>query len=433
MTYNKAMSGKKYYLLGIGGISMSALAIMLKDEGFCVGGYDMTGSRTTKMLEQENIEVDFDVFEDKIREADTVVFSSAIKSDNPIFQLCKKLNKKMIVRGEMLGEISKNFQKVIAVTGSHGKTTTTAMIYEILSVAGFCPTLHLGGFRIDDGKNWELGGNEFFVTEACEYCDNFLYLNPDISVVTNVEKEHMDFFKTFENQKKSFEKFKSQSKFVIEGTQNFKAKYVKHDKNGNLRFSLFDGKRKIMSLKLKICEEINTQNCIFAYQVAKKLGICDEKIKIALERFKGVSTRFERVKCEFFQDCICDYAHHPTEIEKAIISAQKIYPNRMIITIFQPHTYSRTKTLLDDFVKVFQKVSMPIFFKTYSAREKESDGISASKLTEILQKNNKNARYFDDFSSLFDFLIKFKDKNPVLLFLGAGDLPNVLHKNKFVT
>ncbi|MGN1200738.1 MAG: UDP-N-acetylmuramate--L-alanine ligase [Candidatus Caccovivens sp.] len=424
---------KRYYFLGIGGVSMSALAIILKKQGNIVSGYDSTPSRATKMLEDEKIKVDFHENMEEILKSDVVVCSSAIKQDNPIFILVKNLKKRVLTRGQLLGQIASGYEKVIAVAGSHGKTTTTALIYEILSCAGFSPTLHLGGFRISDGKNLEVGEKEFFVTEACEYFDNFLNLHPYISVVTNVEKEHMDYFKTFERQLRSFEKFKSQSSYVIENLEEYKAKYIRHDKNGNLRFSIFNGKTKVMSLKLKICEEINTQNCIYAYQVAKLLGISDEIIKMGLERFEGVSTRFERVKCVDFSNCICDYAHHPTELAKAIKSAQKIYKNRLLVTIFQPHTYSRTKSLLDEFVKVFENLPLPLFYQTYSAREKEDEGVSAQQFTKILQKKNKNALYFDDFSSLYGFLQTIKDQNPVLLFLGAGDLPNILHKNNFIT
>lgn len=412
---------------------MSALAMILKKQGKIVSGYDITKSRATDMLEDEGIEVDFCIAENQISKADFVVYSSAIKPDNPIYVLCKRLNKKMFTRGQLLGQISDEYEKVIAVAGSHGKTTTTAMIYEILACAGLCPTLHLGGFRISDGENLEIGTSEYFVTEACEYYDNFLNLHPYISVVTNVEKEHMDYFKTFERQKRSFQQFKSQSRYVVDNLGDLKAKYIRHDKNGCLRFSIFKEKEKVMSLKLQICEEINTQNCLYAYRVAKLLGISDEMIKIGLEHFQGVGTRFERVKCQDFSDCICDYAHHPTEIAKAIKSAQKIYKHRLLVTIFQPHTYSRTKSLLEDFIKVFENLPMPLFYKTYSAREKEEDGISAQKFTDILQKYNKNARYFDDFSSLNEFLQEIKAENPVLLFLGAGDLPNILHKNNFIT
>lgn len=423
----------KFYFLGIGGISMSSLAVMMKDKGFEVGGSDEMKSRATELLEENGIEIDFSLNEEKITNSDVVVFSSAIKEDNPQFVFAKKSKKKILTRGQLLGKISDEYENVIAVAGSHGKTTTTALIYEILKAAGFSPTLHLGGFRIEDGKNFYLGEKEFFVTEACEYHDNFLNLHPTISVVTNVEKEHMDYFKTFERQLSSFRQFKKQSRYVIENQEDYVAKNVRHDRQGGLIFNLCFQKKKIMRLHLKICEEINVQNCIYAYLVAKKLKIPDSIIKLGLENFKGVSTRFEKVQCPYFETVICDYAHHPTEIEKAIITANKIFKNKEVVTIFQPHTFSRTKNLLEDFVKVFEKTKLPIFFKTYPARESPENGLSAFELVEKIKKINKNALYFDNFNDLQEFLLTLDSKGNVLLFLGAGDLPSILHKNNFIS
>ena len=411
---------------------MSSLALFLKEKGFFVCGSDEKSSKCTELLKKNNVEVDFSVNFNKIDECDTVVFSSAIKKDNIQFEYAKQKGKKLLTRGQILGMVSDDYEKVIAVAGSHGKTTTTAMIYQILKVAGFKPTLHLGGFLIESGKNFEFGEKEFFVTEACEYCDNFLNLRPYISVITNVEKEHLDYFKTFENQLKSFEKFKSQSRYIIEENKNFNAKCIRHDKAGHLMFSMHNCNQKIFRLHLKICEEINVQNCIYAYMVAKKSGLSDEIIKQGLESFKGVENRFQKVSSPYFENVILDYAHHPTEIEKALSSAKKIFKRKKIISIFQPHTYSRTKTLLNEFIEVFKNEECPIFFKTYSAREKPEEGISAYEFSEILKKYNKNAFYFENYDDFFSFLKNIDKKETVLLFIGAGDLPEILNKNKFI-
>lgn len=424
---------KKYYFLGIGGVSMSALAVMLKNMGHQVGGSDEIESSGTQILEKEGIEVDYSLNKEKILQADEICFSSAIKENNVQFLFAKENSKKISTRGEILGEISKKYEKVIAVAGSHGKTTTTAMIYQILKCAGYNPTLHLGGYKIDDGLNYHIGDKEFFVTEACEYHDNFLYLKPYISVVTNIEKEHLDYFKTFQNQLRSFKKFKNQSEYVIDSLNNLRAKNIRHDKNGRLMFGIYENNKKILDLKLRLCEEVNTQNCIFAYQVAKKLGIEDCFIKLGLETFLGVKTRFEKVCCPYFDDVVCDYAHHPTEISKAIRSAQKIYKDKKVITIFQPHTYSRTKILLNDFIKTFSGIEEPIFFRTYSAREQPEDGMSALELTKEIRKINNKAEYFDNFEDLIQFLMRKQNDEVVLLFIGAGDLPMILHKNNFIS
>lgn len=425
-------SGKIFYFLGIGGISMSSLAIFLKSMRNVVSGSDLNFSKSTEALEAEKIEVDFCFNKEKIKEADYIVYSSAIKEGNEQFEFAKSLGKRLVVRGELLGEISKRYKKVIAVSGSHGKTTTTAMIYEILKCAGKNPTLHLGGFRCEDDRAFCEGGREYFVTEACEYCDNFLFLRPYLSVVTNIEKEHMDYFKTFERQLSSFEKFREQSKIVVEGTGDYSAKYIRHRKNGQVSFSLYKGKEKLMRINLCVLEEINVQNCIYAYQVGKILGLSDLQIKKGLENFKGVRTRFERVDCPWFENVICDYSHHPTEISKAIISARKIFKGKRLIVVFQPHTFSRTKNLLKEFLSVLKTADVPIIYKTYSAREKEEDGMSAEKLASILVFENKNTKYVEDFEGLKKILSNFS-KEDVVMFVGAGDLPSILHKNNFIS
>lgn len=424
--------GKRFYLLGIGGISMSALAIFLKEKGNVVSGSDAMLSDAVEELYNHGIDVDFSINEEKIKNADYVVVSSAIKEENKFLKLAKKLKKSIYTRGQLLGAAASQFEKVIAVAGSHGKTTTTALIFEVLKSAGKDPTLHLGGFRSADKKNFHLGGKEFFVTEACEYYDNFLNLYPYIAVVTNVEKEHMDYFKTFERQLESFERFKLQSKCVVEGNGNFIAKYIRHNSKGQLSFNLCKDGKKIMRLKLKICEEVNTQNCISAYRVCKFLGLSDEEIKIGLESFEGVKTRFEKVTCKRFDNVLCDYSHHPTEIEKAIFSAKKIFKNKKLIVVFQPHTFSRTKDLLGDFLRVLKTVDVPILYKTYSAREKEEDGLSAKSLALSLLEYNANTLYADCYEELLAALENF-DRKSVIMFVGAGDLPSILHKKNFLS
>ena len=413
---------------------MSALAIFLKQKGLFVSGSDISHGVATEMLEQNGIKVDFDINEEAIKSADVICVSSAIKQEDKRLKIAKEQKKKIITRGELLGEISKDYEKVIAIAGSHGKTTTTALIFHILKTANKNPTLHLGGYKIDDNKNYFVGGKELFVTEACEYCDNFLYLNPYLSIITNIEPEHLDYFKNFENQKKSFKKFERQSESLIKENLSFHAEDVFHDKNGFLSFDLFKDENLILHFDTKLLEEINTKNIICAYRACKFLGASDRQIKKGVESFLGVKCRFEKMKSERFGNVICDYAHHPTEIKNSIESAKKIFLNKKLFVIFQPHTFSRTTLLFDEFFDVFKDVENPIFFKTYSAREKETDGMSAREFAEILRKTNKNTCYFEDFSSLNNFLQQIRDKQDcVLLFVGAGDLPQILNQNGFVS
>ena len=424
---------KRYYFLGICGISMSTLAIFLKKQGNIVFGSDRNcDGKTALFLKQNGIDVDKKTNRKRIKEAEIVVCSSAIKDDNPQKIWAKKFEKTILSRGQVLGEIAKKYKNVIAVAGSHGKTTTTALIYEVLKYAKKKPTLHLGGFMIENGKNYEIGEKEFFVTEACEYCDNFLCLKPQIAVVTNIEKEHMDYFKTFERQLLSFRKFKNQSEIVIDSTNGYTAKNISHSDFGGLNFSLCKNEEIVMDLHMQICEEVNVFNVIFAYQVAKKLGISDDVCKHAFENFKGVEMRFQRVKSQHFDNVFCDYAHHPTEILKTIETSNKIFLKKQVVFIFQPHTFSRTKTLLNDFVNVLSQTKKLVLFKTYSAREKNSDGISAFELAKILRTFGKSVSYFSRAEKLCKFLQKF-DKDTVVIFVGAGDLQNKLNKLGFIS
>ena len=464
----------KYYLIGICGISMSALALFLKRERNLVCGSD--SNPENQILLKNGIEIFKDKNIEKVKECDVVSFSSAIKEDNEDLKYARILGKKILSRGELLGQISKEYQNVIAIAGSHGKTTTTALIYNILKVANEEPSLHLGGILKEENTNFVVGKKKYFVTEACEYCDNFLFLSPKISVITNIEPEHLDYFKTFENQLKSFEKFRQKSEYVFEKNNEYYAKNIHYNKEGKLYFDLYknsffkqnykkinkNSKKckknikksnfllknsilkaifenkiklkkyengvKICSLCVNICEKVNIDNIIMAYRVCKFLKIPKNKIVEGIESFQGVKLRFESVRSKKFKNVILDYAHHPTEIKNTINTAKKVFKNKNIIFIFQPHTYSRTKNLLSEFISVFDNVENLVLYRTYEAREKEEDGISAKNLSHYLK--NKNV-YCDNLIELFEVL-KSLDCETVLIFIGAGDLPNLLYKKNFI-
>lgn len=261
------------------------------------------------------------------------------------------------------------------------------------------------------------------MTEACEYHNNFLYLKPYVAVVTNIEKEHMDFFKTFENEKNAFQKFKDGAQFVVEGDGGYEAKNIRHV-NQKLCFDVCLKKEKIMSLKMKIVEEVNAQNALFALRTCKLLGLSDEEIKNGLESFEGVQKRFESVVSPIFEKVIVDYAHHPTEIRNTITTAKKLYEN--VFFIFQPHTFSRTKALFCEFVEVFKEEKNLAIFKTFPARENRKAGASGKSLAKILGCN-----YFNNVNKLVKFLIE-NLKGYALVFMGAGDLPKILESKNII-
>lgn len=408
---------KKYYLIGIGGISMSALAIMLKSMGNEVRGYDQN---YCSWLEKEGIAVDVTEKYENILWADEIVFSSAFSYDFSLLKFAIQKKKKILVRGEMLGEISRGYEKVIAVAGSHGKSTTTAMIFNILRVAGEKPTLHLGAKLKESGKNYEIAGQKYFVTEACEYHDNFLFLQPYLSIVTNIEPEHLDYFKTFSAEEKSYERFISGSENSI--TKHcYKARNVSIDERGNVIFDVYNCKKKWGKLHLKIGGLYNVENALFAIAAAEKLGISKCFIKLGLESFKGLEKRFERVGSVLKANVFVDYAHHPREIEKTFNSVVKLGGKNIVV--FQPHTYSRTLAFMEDFVNALAKFDEIILFKTFAAREQPQPDVELELLQRISEKG-KTVTLFYDQNALAGKICSFMDCN--LLILGAGDLPEIL-------
>ena len=408
---------KKVFFIGICGVSMSALAVLLKSENYEVVGCDRNYTRKPACLEKSGVAVFSESNLGEVADCDFVVFSSAIKEDNKVLRLARWLGKKCISRGELLGRIASRYEKVIAVAGSHGKTTTSGMIYSILKYAGKEPSLHLGGILCEEKTNVVAKSKEFFVCEACEYCDNFLYLFPYIGVVTNVEREHLDYFKTFENEKKSFERFKEQCKKVID-SPNYIAKKKRINDFGGVSFDVVSANKKEVSLDLKIGGFYNIQNALFAFQVGKELGLSNEVIKIGLEQYLGTEKRFER-KSIFGKNIIVDYAHHPTEIEN--VQKYLKFLNKKVVAIFQPHTYSRTKNLCEDFVRVLSGFDKVFLYKTYSAREKPKEGLSALELSEKIE----NSTYLKNKKQVQEAIKSSTEKEIVVLF-GAGDLPEKL-------
>ena len=399
---------------------MRSLAVMLHLRGEEVSGCDADPSMLD-FFDKYGIEVFKGHSLNMVEEADIVVFSSAIKEDDADYLYAKKLGKKLMSRGELLGEIASSYDKVIAVAGAHGKTTTTALIYNVLKKVN--PTLHLGGVLKEEDTCFVYGDKEYFITEACEYHDNFLYLKPYIGVITNIEKEHLDYFKTFEKELTSFDKFRKNCKFVIEVDGGFEIKNIYH-KNKKLCFDIYKGKEKVMSLQMNICEEVNVNNALFAYRTCKILGCSDDDIKDGLESFKGVKRRFEEVVSPYIKEVIVDYAHHPTEIKGTITTAKKLFEK--VVFVFQPHTYSRTKELLDDFINVFSREKDVVIFKTFPARETEKDGVSGETLAKKI-----GCLYFEDVKNLVNYL-KEKYSSCAVVFVGAGDLPKLLEEEKFI-
>ena len=417
---------KSYHFIGIGGISMSALAIELKKEGNFVSGSDLKLSLITKKLESEGIDVYYGHKHSNLRSADFVIVSGAINEDNPEIKEAVLRGVKIKTRAELLGEIAKTYKNVIAISGAHGKTSTTEMIAEIFIQANKNPTVHIGGISNYFNSNLLRGNKKYFITEACEYKNSFLNLYPTTSIILNIEPEHLDFFKSFSNVKKSFKKFEEQSKLCIKVdkkrylayTSKFfvQAKNISHLGNGKYGYDLFSNEKYLGKIYLNAIGKHNVLNSLSAICVALLYKIPFSKIYQALLTYKGVKRRYEIIR-EYPSLIVCDYAHHPTEIKKIIQSTKKFTKNKIIVA-FQPHTYSRTKTLLHEFLSALRLADEVHIIKTYSARESFDFEGSAKHLSELL----KNSYYHSSMNSAYKKIKERLTGKETLLILGAGNI-----------
>ncbi len=417
---------------------MSALALFSLNKNAVVTGTEKTPSAITKNLEQLGVKIKKHQNKIGVKNCDLLIFSGAIEPNHPDLVLAKKLKKEIWERAKFLDFVSSFFKTTIAVSGTHGKTTTTAMIAKILKPLN--PTVHVGGLTKDFG-NFCLGKNEIFLTEACEFKQSFLNLNPNISVITNVEPDHMDFYKTKTALIKSFQKFfvKTSNFAVINHNflsffdQNFaKAKIVSfgfnkncdfwasnlNDKNGKFCFDVFHFNTKLGQIKLNIFGRHNVENALAAIAVGT---ICDQNfldIKNAIEKFELPQRRFEILHKQKFL-VIRDYAHHPTEIQNTLKTARSICKGKLFC-VFEPHTFSRTIFLFDEFLKCFNMADQIIFLPTYSAREKPQKGGTSFDLFKKL--NSKQKHYFESKIKCFEFLRQNLKQDDIVLFVGAGTI-----------
>ncbi|NCB48372.1 MAG: UDP-N-acetylmuramate--L-alanine ligase [Clostridia bacterium] len=424
---------------------MSGLAVLLKNSGKKVSGSDSTKSENTNRLKLQGIKVYIGHKSRHIKGCDLVVFSGAIKKDNPELVFARKNKVPTIERSLLLRYVSDDYKNVIAVSGTHGKTTTTAMISHIFSLAKLCPTVHLGGMFEKFKGNVLIGGKDFFIAEACEFRDSFLTLSPNVCVITNFEEEHLDYFKTFNKEISSFSSFSKkakevcfaniscqkhlgeQEKLVYVGDKNgYHIENVKKNISKKYSFNVFFGDKFVENFSLNVFGEYNIQNALMAICTAIHYKIDKKIIKKALLSFENVHRRFEKVGNFESNIVLIDYAHHPTEIKESIKTCKEVF-DKKIICIFQPHTFSRTKNLIDKFTTCFEGVDKLFLVKTYSAREKFDYVGSATYLKEKILENKPDFEVEGDYSNK-KTLIKIKKskfKDCVLLFLGAGNVEEI--------
>ena len=437
------------HFIGIGGISMSGLAEILLEEGFTISGSDAKQSALTDSLAKKGatIYIGQKASNLSIRPA-LVVYTAAIREDNEEFKAAVDAGIPMLSRAELLGQIMDNYEKSIAVAGTHGKTTTTSMISQILLVAKADPTISVGGILEAIGGNIRVGGSEVFITEACEYTNSFLHFHPKYSIITSVEAEHLDFFKDIDDIRRSFHEFAGNTAhdgvLIINGqiaaldqitnnlscsvttyglceNDDFYAKNITYNDHACGTYTLMHKTEDLGTVSLNVPGRHNVSNSLAAIALCLNLGLPLDVIKKGLLQFGGTKRRFEYKGTKNGITVIDDYAHHPTEVA-ATLTAARNYPHGRIICVFQPHTYSRTKAFLSDFARVLSMADIVVLADIYAAREKNTIGISSKDLLAELQKNGQESYYFPSFDEIEKFLSEKCINNDLLITMGAGDV-----------
>ena len=440
------------HFIGIGGISMSGLAEILLKENFRISGSDTKRSALTTHLESLGCTVQYGQCAENITDdIDAVVYTAAIHPDNPEFAACKAKGIPMLSRAELLGQLMHNYKVSIAISGTHGKTTTTSMLSEILMLADTDPTVSVGGILKSINGNIRVGGPEMFVTEACEYTNSFLNFYPTDSIILNIEEDHLDFFKDIHDIRRSFHQFASQTAdggsviintdipdyeeitadinasvitFGLEHEAMYTATDISFDGFGHPSFTVVKNGTPGIQCALKVPGIHNVSNALAVIALCDRLSIPAETIRKGLLAFEGTDRRFEYKGTFQGVTVIDDYAHHPTEIA-ATLTAARNYPHRTIWCVFQPHTYTRTKALLPEFARVLKLADKVVLADIYAARETDTLGISSRTLQEALQKEGAEAYYFPSFEQIENFLKKNCVHGDLLITMGAGDVVNI--------
>ncbi len=435
---------KHIHFVGIGGSGMNGIAQVLLNLGFTISGSDLKESQTVLNLKNMGAKVYIGHSEDNIKGADVVVYSSAVSPDNPEVKKAKELGIPTIPRGEMLAELMR-FKYGIAISGSHGKTTTTSMIGSILGKTGYDPTVVIGGKLEAYGSNAKLGRGDFLVAEADESDGSFLKLSPTIVSINNIDLEHIGFYKNLDDIKNAFINFANKVPFygavavnlddkntadIIPYIEKKVIKFSIENKNADIvahSLELVDGRYKFKvndfgDIHLSIPGRHNIYNALASISIATELNIPFCVIKETLENFKNASRRFDIKRKEPFI-VIDDYAHHPSEIKATIASAKEMFPEKKLIAVFQPHRYSRVKALFDEFTKSFSNADVILITEIYPAGEKQIEGITGENLANEVRKIAKKPVYFAKYLSDAESIIKeLVDENFVVLIMGAGNI-----------
>ena len=446
------MTDSAYHLVGTGGIGMSAIARLLLARGARVSGSDLRRSPLIDALEREGMRVAIGHAAENVGDASTVVVSSAIAADNPELVAALERKREVVTRGKMLARLAEG-HRLVAVAGTHGKTTTTAMLATIFEHAGLDPTIAVGGVRVDTGTNARAGGGHWFVTESDESDGSFLELQPTIAIVTNIENDHIASdaelpallaqFATFvgkvppqgravigtDNPASAVlarEARAPVSTFGVRGDAELAAADITYESLGS-RFVVRELGTALGTVALNVPGEINVQNALAALGAARAAGIPFEPSARALAAFHGVERRFQIVGRGAFT-VVDDYAHHPTAIAKTIAAARGFAGSAPIVVAFQPHRFTRTAYLKDDFATALGGADRVVLAPVYAASEAALPGISARSIGEPLAASGTPVAYVDDVNALVDLLPATVPDGAIVLMLGAGSISAVAHR-----
>lgn len=437
---------KRVHMIGIGGSGMCPLAEILHSKGYELTGSDNNEGDTLNRIKKLGIKVYMGHSAENISGAELVVYSAAISEDNPERIAAKEKGIPQMERSKLLGALTRHYDNVIGVCGTHGKTTTSSMITQILYLNKMEPSAVIGGKLPVIGSNGICGTSDILVCESCEFVNTFLEMSPDVSVLLNIDNDHLDYFKTMENLCESFRKFVSMSKLCFcNGDDLLVKKAVKgidadiitfgleddntyypmnvHPSKFGFAFDVYKAGEKLIDFELKVPGKHNVLNALAAIAVCDYLGVSARGIKSALEEFKGAGRRFEFYG-EFGGFMLADdYAHHPTEIAATLSAAHDLNYNK-VIAVFQPFTFSRTALLLEEFIQALNIADKVILTPIMGSREVNTYGISSQDIA----KGIKDCVCVDDFDGAVDEIIRSAGDGDIVITMGGGDIYKVCHK-----
>lgn len=440
------------HFIGIGGISMSGLAEILLQENFTISGSDAKESELTDRLEKLGAAVIYSQTAANITDGiDLVVYTAAIHPDNPEYAAAVEKGIPMLTRAQLLGQIMCNYKIPIAVAGTHGKTTTTSLASHVLMAGNCDPTISVGGILPSIHGNIRVGSSGTFITEACEYTNSFLSFFPKISLILNMDADHLDFFKDIDDIRNSFRKFAQllpkegtliinadtpEYKMVTEGLDcevityglehdaDYTAKDITYDALGHGTFTCLYKGQEIGTFSLRIPGAHNVSNALATIALARIMGLDTASICSGFDSFTGTDRRFQFKGKLGDITIIDDYAHHPTEIT-ATLTAAKNYPHKKTWCVFQPHTYTRTSALLDDFAEALTLADEVVLADIYAAREQNTIGISSRDLQEKILALGTSCHYFPSFDEIENYLLEKCQPDDLLITMGAGDVVKI--------